>query len=266
MNIKLERPLLFFDLETTGLDVAKDKIVEICMLKVFPDGTEEEKVMRLNPECPIPAECSAIHGIFDIDVKDAPTFPQVADEIADFFDNCDIAGYNSNKFDIPLLVEEFLRIGKSFDMRNRHIIDVQQIYHKMEPRNLTAAYKLYCQKDLRDAHSAAADTRATFEVLDAQVARYQNVEYEDKSGNLSVPVTENVKDLSNFSRNGRAVDFAAHIVFNDRDEEVFNFGKHKGRSVEEVFRTERAYYDWMMKSDFPLYTKEIITKIKNRIF
>lgn len=265
MNLKLERPLLFFDLETTGLNVSKDRIVEICMLKVFPDGTKEEKTMRLNPECPIPPECSAIHGIYDRDVIDKPTFAQAANEIEDFFADCDIAGYNSNKFDIPLLVEEFLKIGKHLDMRNRKIIDVQQIYHKMEPRNLTAAYKLYCHKDLENAHSASADTFATFEVLDAQIAYYQGVKYESKSGEISIPVTPNVKDLSDFSRNNRNVDYAAHIIFNDNDVEIFNFGKHKGRPVEEVFRTERAYYDWMMKSDFPLNTKEVITRIKARI-
>src|SRR5574344_1623333 len=154
MNLKLQRPLVFFDLETTGLNVAKDRIVEICMLKVFPDGSQEEKTMLLNPGCPIPIECSEIHGIYDIDVKDKPTFSEMADEIAEFFDNSDIAGFNSNKFDIPLLVEEFLRCEKHLDMRNRQIIDVQQIYHKMEPRSLSAAYKLYCNKDLKDAHTA----------------------------------------------------------------------------------------------------------------
>ncbi len=265
MNLKLQRPLIFFDLETTGLNIGKDKIVEICLLKVFPDGTQEERTMRLNPQCHIPELTSEIHGIYDRDVKDAPTFEQVADDILHFFDDCDIAGFNSNKFDIPLLMEEFLRIGKKLDMRGRAVIDVQQIFHKMEPRNLIAAYKFYCGKDLRDAHSAAADTRATFEVLDAQVARYQNVEYEDREGKTGCPVTPNVKDLDKFTRVHRNVDFAAHIVLNDNDVEVFNFGKHKGESVKEVFKKEPAFYAWMMKADFPLYTKEVITMLYNEV-
>lgn len=265
MNLQLTRPLIFFDLETTGLNIGKDKIVELCLLKVFPDGNEDERTMRLNPGCHIPEDTSAIHGIYDSDVADKPTFAQVADELLAFFENSDIAGFNSNKFDIPLLAEEFLRIGKRFDMRNRAVIDVQQIFHKMEPRNLIAAYKFYCGKDLKNAHSANADTRATYEVLEAQVARYAGVEYEERNGKVSCPVTPNVKDLDNFTRVHRNVDFAAHIVLNDKDEEVFNFGKHKGQSVKEVFRTEPAFYAWMMKADFPLYTKEVITLIYNEV-
>lgn len=265
MNLQLTRPLIFFDLETTGLNIGKDKIVELCLLKVFPDGNEDERTMRLNPGCHIPEDTSAIHGIYDSDVADKPTFAQVADELLAFFENSDIAGFNSNKFDIPLLAEEFLRIGKRFDMRNRAVIDVQQIFHKMEPRNLIAAYKFYCGKDLKNAHSANADTRATYEVLEAQVARYAGVKYEERNGKVSCPVTPNVKDLDNFTRVHRNVDFAAHIVLNDKDEEVFNFGKHKGQSVKEVFRTEPAFYAWMMKADFPLYTKEVITLIYNEV-
>ena len=265
MNLQLSRPLVFFDLETTGLNIGKDKIVEICMLKVNPDGTQEEKNMRLNPERHIPEETSAIHGIYDADVKDAPTFAMVADDILKFFEDCDIAGFNSNKFDIPLLAEEFLRIGKRFDMRGRSVIDVQQVFHKMEPRNLIAAYKFYCGKDLVDAHSANADTRATFEVLDAQVAKYKDSTYEDRNGAVTHPVTPFVKDLDKFTRVNRNVDFAAHIVLNDKDVEVFNFGKHKGESVKEVFKKEPAFYSWMMKADFPLYTKEVITLIYNEV-
>ena len=261
MNIILERPLVLFDLETTGLNIGKDKIVEICLLKVFPDGTQEEKTMRLNPECHIPEEVSKVHGIYDKDVKDKPIFREVADEINDFMADCDIAGFNSNHFDIPLLVEEFLRCGKMFDLRNRKLIDVQQVFHKMEPRNLIAAYKFYCGKDLNDAHSADADTKATFEVLDAQIARYANTKYVDKNGNVTCPVTPYVKDLSNFTVNSRNVDFAAHIVLNDKDEAVFNFGKHKNSRVKEVFTKEPAYYSWMMNADFPLYTKQVITQI-----
>lgn len=265
MNLQLTRPLVFFDLETTGLNVGKDKIVEICLLKVYPDATQEEKNIRLNPECHIPEETSAIHGIYDADVKDAPTFKMVAEEIMQFFDGADIAGFNSNKFDLPLLVEEFLRIGMRFDMRGRSVIDVQQVFHKMEPRNLIAAYKFYCHKDLLNAHSATADTRATFEVLDAQVAMYKDTPYQEREGVVTHPVTPFVKDLDKFTRGSRNVDFAAHIVLNDKDVEVFNFGKHKGESVKEVFRREPAFYSWMMKADFPLYTKEVITFIYNEI-
>lgn len=267
MKLKLERPLVFFDLETTGLNVGKDKIVEISMLKVMPDGEEIVKTMLLNPGCHIPAECSEVHGIYDSDVKDKPHFEEVADEILNFIGEADLAGFNSNKFDVPLLVEEFLRCGKRLDFRNRRMIDVQNIFHKMEPRNLVAAYKLYCNKDLTDAHQAAADTRATYEVLLSQLEKYQNVEYEDrKTGMKSIPVQNDVKALSSFSTEGRSVDFANHIVFNENDEEVFNFGKHKGETVESVFRKEPSYYAWMMNAEFPLYTKEIITMIKERMF
>lgn len=265
MNLKLNRPLVFFDLETTGLNIGKDKIVEICMLKVFPDGNQQEVTMLLNPGCHIPEETSEIHGIYDVDVADKPSFAEASDEILRFFEDCDIAGFNSNKFDIPLLVEEFLRIGKRFDMRGRSIIDVQQIFHKMEKRNLIAAYKFYCGKDLNDAHSACADTHATFEVLDAQVKRYENVEYEDNTGRISCPVTPEVPDLDKFTRSTRNVDFASHIVWNDKDVEVFNFGKYKGMSVKSVFQKEPSYYSWMMNADFPLYTKEVITMIYNEV-
>lgn len=267
MNLNLEKPLVFFDLETTGLNVGKDKIVEISLLKVMPNGEEITKTMLINPGCHIPEECSEVHHIYDSDVKDKPRFEEVADEILDFIGDADLAGFNSNKFDIPLLVEEFLRCGKRLDFRNRRRIDVQNIFHRMEPRNLIAAYKLYCNKDLNDAHEAAADTRATYEVLKAQVEKYKDVEYEDrKTGLKSVPVQNNVKELSDFSTENRTVDFAGHIVFNDRDEEIFNFGKHKGETVENVFRKEPSYYAWMMNADFPLYTKEIITMIKERMF
>lgn len=261
MNLKLERPLVLFDLETTGLNIGKDKIIEICLLKVFPDGTQEERTLRINPECHIPEETSLVHHIYDEDVKDKPTFREVADEINAFMEDCDIAGFNSNHFDIPLLVEEFLRCGKTFDIRNRKLIDVQQIFHKMEPRNLIAAYKFYCGKDLNDAHCATADTKATFEVLDAQIARYANTIYTDRDGIESTPVTPNVKDLSAFTVNSRNVDFASHIVLNNKDEEVFNFGKHKNERVKDVFTKEPAYYSWMMNADFPLYTKQVITQI-----
>ncbi|MEG1555100.1 MAG: 3'-5' exonuclease [Bacteroidales bacterium] len=267
MKLNLERPLLFFDLETTGLNIGKDRIVEISMLKVMPDGEEICRTLLINPGVPIPRECSELHGIYDMDVKDKPHFEEVADEIMLFIDNADLAGFNSNKFDIPLLVEEFLRCGRKLDFRNRVTIDVQNIFHKMEPRTLGAAYKLYCNKELTDAHQAEADTIASYEVLKAQLLKYENIEYEDRrTGLKSIPIQNNVKKLSDFSRDSRSVDFAGHIIFNDRDEEIFNFGKHKNESVESVFRKEPSYYDWMMKSEFPLYTKEIITMIKNRMF
>ncbi|MDR2980258.1 MAG: 3'-5' exonuclease [Bacteroidales bacterium] len=267
MQLNLQRPIVFFDLETTGLNVGKDKIVEIAMLKVMPDGTEISKTMIINPGIPIPIECSEIHGIYDMDVTDKPRFREVVDEIAEFMADSDLAGYNSNRFDLPLLVEEFLRAGRRFELRNRKLVDVQSIYHKMEPRNLKAAYKLYCGKELADAHQAENDARATYEVLKAQLERYENAEYEDRiTGLKSCPIQNDMTKLSAFSSESRNVDMVGHVVLNDRDLEVLNFGKHKGKTVESVFRTEPSYYDWMMKSDFPLYTKEVITRIKERCF
>lgn len=267
MKLNLDKPLVFFDLETTGLNIGKDRIIEISMLKITPDNEEISQTIRINPEMPISEEATAVHGIRNEDVKNEPPFIAVASKILDFFENSNIAGYNSNKFDLPLLVEEFLRVGIRFDVRNRLFIDVQTIFHKMEPRTLSAAYKLYCGKELIDAHSAEADTKATYEVLKAQINRYHETEYEDrKSGVKSFPVQNNVKALSAFSSETRNVDFAGHIIFNDKDEEIFNFGKYKGQPVEKIFRIEPQYYDWMMKAEFPLYTKEVITFIKNRIF
>jgi len=262
MTLNLTRPLVFFDLETTGLNVGKDKIVEISLIKMMPDGEEIEKTYLINPGIHIPEETTNIHGITDADVHDKPKFEEVADEILDFIGDADLAGYNSNKFDVPFLVEEFLRCGKRLDLRNRNLIDVQNIFHKMEPRTLVAAYKFYCNKDLLDAHSANGDTRATCEVLKAQVARYQGVDYEDpRSKIVSQPVKNDVKSLSAFTHDGRWVDLAGHIVFNNKDQEVFNFGKYKNMPVAQVFMKEPAYYDWMMKADFPLYTKQVITRI-----
>jgi DNA polymerase-3 subunit epsilon len=266
MRINLKKSLVFFDLETTGLNIAKDKIIEIGLLKLHPDGTEEPRRYLINPGIHIPEELSQIHGIYDHDVKDQPHFEEIADELNEFLRDCDLAGYNSIRYDLPLLVEEFLRCGKKFDMRNRRHIDVQNIYHKMEPRNLRAAYRCYCGKDLDEAHHASADTNATYEVLLAQLDKYENVEYEHKDGKKTIPVKNDVEVLSNFSSDTRFVDLAGHIVFNDKDEEVFNFGKHKGKAVEYVFKVEPSYYAWMMNADFPLYTKEIITLIKERMF
>ena len=265
MQLNLIRPLVFFDLETTGLNIGKDRIVEISLLKISPDGCQDSKTILINPGIHIPKECSEIHGLYDHHVADKPRFEEVADEIENFIQDADLAGYNSNKFDLPLLVEEFLRIGKRFELRCRYMIDVQNIYHKMEPRTLSAAYKLYCGKELTDAHRAEADTRATYEVFKAQLEKYENTEYEDHFGVKSKPIVNDVSLLSKFSRDTRSVDLAGHIVFNDKGEEIFNFGKYKNRLVKEVFKTEPYYYRWMMNADFPLSTKEVIVRIKERI-
>ncbi len=262
MQLNLKRPLAFFDLETTGTMVATDRIVEISIVKVMPDGKREVKTRRLNPEMPIPLEASLVHGIYDDDVKDEPTFKQVGKSLAQFLTNCDLAGYNSNRFDVPLLMEEFLRADISFDLENRKLVDVQNIFHKMEQRTLVAAYKFYCQKDLTDAHSAQADTEATLEVLEAMLDKYKDVDFTDKEGNVSQPVVNDVKALSAFSQMNKHLDLMGHIVENEKGEAIFNFGKHKGQLVAEVFAKNPSYYDWMMKGDFPQYTKKIITKLK----
>ena len=252
MELNLANPLVFFDLETTGINIAKDRIVEISVLKVYPNGKEEQKTMRVNPEIPIPAEATAVHGITNEDVKDCPTFKQIAKELARYIEGCDLGGYNSNRFDIPLLAEEFLRVGLDFDMRKRKSVDVQTIFHKMEQRTLSAAYRFYCDKCLEDAHTAAADTFATYEVLKAQLDRYNE------------KLENNVEFLSKFSTQNNNADFAGFIVYNDKGVEVFNFGKNKGIPVEQVLKEQPGYYAWMLNSDFPLYTKKILTEIKLR--
>ena len=252
MELNLRNPLIFFDLETTGVNAAKDKIVEISYIKVYPNGKEERNTIRINPGRHIPEEATAVHHITDDDVKNCPSFKDVAKELSRVFEGCDIAGFNSNRFDLPLLVEEFLAAGVNIDMTKRKFIDVQTIFHKMEQRTLVAAYKFYCGKNLEDAHSADADTRATYEVLKAQLDRYPSLQ-------------NDVNFLSEFSTQNKNVDFAGRIIYNDKNVEVFNFGKHKGCPVEEVFRTiDRGYYDWMMQGDFPLNTKNVITNIKLR--
>lgn len=261
MKLNLTRPLAFFDLEATGLNLGTDRIVEIAILKVLPDGSQEIKCMRINPEMPIPYETSMIHNIFDEDIKDAPTFKDVAQELAVFLEDADLAGYNSNKFDIPLLMEEFLRAKVDFDIETRRFVDVQNIFHQMEQRTLKAAYKFYCGKDIENAHSAEADIRATYDVLIAQLEKYKDTEWEDKKGNKSVPVQNDVDALHKFTNLSRPVDFAGRLVFNEDGIEVFNFGKHKGKCVEEVFTAEPSYYAWMQQGDFPLYTKRCLEKI-----
>jgi DNA polymerase-3 subunit epsilon len=265
MELVLTRPLAVFDLETTGTNVGTDRIVEICIVKVMPDGTQQVLTKRLNPGIPISKESTMIHGITDLDVKGCPTFGDLAQELDKFLDGADLSGYNAIKFDIPLIVEEFLRVGIDFTLMNRHIVDVQNIFHKMEPRTLKAAYKFYCQKNLEMAHSAEADTMATLEVLKAQLDAYNGQEYTDSDGNTSIPVQNDVKALSDFSFYTKNVDLVGHIVFNEKQEEVLNFGKYKGRPVEDVFRKEPSYYDWMMKSQFPLSTKRVIQSIKKRM-
>ena len=263
MKLNLKRPLAFFDLEATGVNIGADRIVEISIIKLHPDGVEEVKTWRVHPQMPIPLEASLIHGIYDEHIKDEPAFKHIAGSVAEFLGDSDLAGFNSNKFDIPMLMEEFLRAGVSFDLDKRHFVDVQNIFHQMEQRTLKAAYQFYCDKQIINAHSAEADTRATMEVLLAQVARYENQEWEDKKGNRSIPVVNDVEGLHKFTNLNRPVDFAGRMAYNDAGEEVFNFGKHKGKSVEGVFDIEPSYYSWMMQGDFPLYTKRKLEKYTN---
>lgn len=246
----MTNPILFFDIESTGLNVACDRIVEICALKVHPNGDQEIKTRRINPTIPIPAEAQAIHHISDEDVKDCPTFAQIAKSLAQWMKGCDIAGYNSIKFDIPLLAEEFLRAGVDFDFRKRKLIDVQNIFHKLEQRTLSAAYKFYCQKNLENAHSAEADTVATYEILKAQLDRYP----EELKNDMAF--------LADFSTRSKLADYAGRMVYNDKDEVVFNFGKHRGKKVTDVLRNEPSYYAWIMEGDFTRDTKKVLTEIK----
>lgn len=250
MKLNLKNPLVFFDLETTGVNVNTDRIVEICYLKVYPNGNEESKTMRINPEMHIPEQSSAVHGIYDEDVADCPTFKEVAKQIARDIEGCDLAGFNSNRFDVPLLAEEFLRAGVDIDMSRRKFIDVQVIYHKLEQRTLSAAYKFYCNKNLEDAHTAEADTRATYEVLKAQLDRYPEA------------LENDMVFLSEYSSFTRNVDFAGRMVYNEQNVPTFNFGKYKGKTVEEVLRKDPGYYSWMLQGDFTLNTKQMLTRIK----
>ena len=252
MKLNLKNPIVFFDLETTGTNINSDRIVEICYLKVYPNGNEESKTLRINPEMPIPAESSAVHGIYDADVADCPTFKEVAKSIANDIEGCDLAGVNSIRLAIPVLAEEFLRAGVEFDMSKRKFVDVQVIFHKMEQRTLTAAYKFYCGRNLEDAHTAEADTRATYEVLMAQLDRYP----EELQNDMSF-----LADYSSYNKN---VDFAGRMVYDDNGVEVFNFGKYKGQSVSEVLKKDPGYYSWILNSDFTLNTKAMLTKIRLR--
>lgn len=261
MELNLTKPIAFFDLETTGLNVAKDRIVEFSILKVMPSGEEIIKTSRVNPTIPIPPEVTAIHGVSDKDVADKPTFKQVAADLHNFLKGCDLAGYNALRFDIPLLVEEFLRAGVDFEVKNRRFVDVQNIFHKMEQRTLVAAYRFYCNKNLEDAHTAEADTIATYEVLKAQLDKYKDVTIKEKSGKEYTPVINDMKALSEFTARTKNIDLTGQIIMNDKNEEVFNFGKYKGQKVVDVFKKEPQYYDWMMKSDFARYTKKVIQEL-----
>ncbi len=253
MKLKLLRPLCFFDLETTGVNVTHDRIVEIAILKLYPDGTKENKVWRVNPECPIPAQASAVHGIYNADVTNEPNFKALSKTIHSFIKNSDLAGYNSDRFDIPLLAEEMLRAEIDFNMADFKTVDVQTIFHKMEQRTLTAAYKFYCDKNLENAHSAEADTIATYEVLKAQLDRYDALE-------------NDTKFLAQFSTRQKFADFAGFIRFDEDGDECFSFGKHKGKKVTEVLQKEPGYFGWLLDADFPLFTKKVLTAIKLRAF
>lgn len=271
MKLNLTKPIVFFDLETTGVQVGRDHIVQICLHKVNPDGSTETETRLVRPAdskgktIPIPPETTAIHGVTDAMVAKEPSFKQQAHEIADFIGDADLAGYNSNKFDVPLLVEEFCRAGHPFSIKGRRLVDVQNIFHRMEQRTLKAAYRFYCNKELENAHSADADTLATYEVLMAQLDRYQNTEVTLPNGKTTCPIQNDIDALSQFTSNTQWVDLCGHIGRDAKGNEIFNFGKYKGRSVEDVFNREPAYYDWMMKAEFPLSTKELITEIYNRI-
>jgi DNA polymerase III subunit epsilon len=251
MELNLKKAIVFFDLETTGINIAKDRIVEIAILKVHSNGTKESKTWLVNPEMKIPKESSAIHGITDDKVAAEPAFKDIAKDVQNMIKGCDLAGFNSNRFDIPLLAEEMLRVGLDFDMNNRVAVDVQTIFHKKEQRTLGAGYKFYCDKDLENAHSAEADTLATYEILMAQLDRYDDLE-------------NDIKSLSEFSSHNKRADFAGFLMFNDKEEEVFTFGKYKGRTVTDVFAENPGYYAWIQNADFPLYTKKVLTQIKLR--
>ena len=252
MKLHLERPIVFFDLETTGVDIVNDRIVEICLLKILPNSCEESKVMRINPGIHIPEEASNVHGIYDKDVADCPHFADVAADIWAFIKDCDLGGFNSNHFDIPMLAEEFLRIGMNVDLGKCRRVDVQNIYHKLERRTLVAAYQFYCHKNLEDAHSALADTKATYEVLCAQLDHYPD------------DLQNDIDFLAEYSMRDRNVDFAGRIVRDEQGVETFNFGKYKGRAVQDVLRRDPGYFNWMMQGDFPRNTKQVLTEIALR--
>lgn len=261
MKLKIEKPIVFFDLETTGRNVAKDRIIEIAMIKLLPDGTKENKALRINPGVPIPQEVVEITGIRDEDVADKPRFEDLAQEIKAFIGDSDLAGYNSNRFDVPLLCEEFDRAGVEFALTNRNLIDAMNIFTKMLPRTLSGAYKYFCGKELDDAHSAFADAQGTLDVLEAQLDKYKDTEYKDEKGNVSKPVVNDVEKLAEFSKFGRNVDLAGKLIYNNKGEICYTFGKYEGKPV----TVDVGYLDWILRSDFPKTTKDVIRQIKANI-
>lgn len=272
MKLNLKKPLVFFDLETTGVNVSKDRIVEIACVKVMPDGSiitrpeksGKENRFMVNPEIPIPPETSAIHGIYDEDVADKPTFRQIAKGLFKFLHDCDLAGFNSNKFDIPLLAEEFMRVGVDFSMEGRNVLDVQVIFHMMEKRTLSAGYQFYCGKELSGAHEALPDTMATYEILKAQIERYKDTEVVNEKGETVKPVQNDMEVLHNTSQRNKIADFMGRLVFDQDGDVCLNFGKFKGEKLTAIFEKERGYYAWMMNGDFALYTKKILTEEYNK--
>ena len=271
MKLNLKKPLAFFDLETTGTDIAKDRIVEIAVVKIMPDGQVimmpaqhgKEHRLLVNPTVPIPIEASLVHGVYDADVQDAPLFKDIAPKLFKFLFDCDLGGFNSNRFDIPMLAEEFLRAEIDFSVEGRNLIDVQVIFHLMEQRNLKAAYKFYCDKQLEDAHEALPDTLATLEVFEAMLDRYAQLEVQDEQGQTYRPVQNDMEIIHKLSERKKKADFAGHIVFNEKDQPVFNFGKYKNIQVQEVFGKDLGYFSWMMNADFPLYTKKVLKEIRD---
>lgn len=250
MKLKIDKPIIFFDLETTGIDISRDRIVEMCYIRLEPNGEKQEVSMRFNPTIPIPAFASEVHGIYDEDVKDCPTFKDKAAELQQVFEGCDLAGFNSNHFDIPMLVEEFLRAGVDINLKDSRMIDVQNIYHKLERRTLVAAYRYYCNKELTDAHSALADTRATYEVLEAQLDKYP----ED--------LENDVNFLADFSQRSKNIDFSGRVVYNDEGLEVINFGKYKGCPIRDIAPRDPGYFSWIQQGDFPLNTKRVFEQLR----
>lgn len=265
MKLTLQKPLAFLDLETTGVDVATDRIVEIAIIKLFPDESVEKFEFRVNPTIPIPESSSKIHGIYDADVADEPTFEQLSKKLFKILFDCDLAGYNSNKFDIPLLAEEFLRVGIDFDLSEKNLIDVQNIFHKLERRTLAAGYRFYCGEFLNNAHNAMADTEATLAIFREQMDRYMGQTLQDDQGNNMVPFDNDVSSIHSFSRAQNNVDLMGRIVYNEDGKEVFNFGKYKGRTIADVLKQDPGYYSWMMRGDFPMYTKKVLKELKEQL-
>ncbi len=259
MKLNLTHPIIFIDLETTGLSITHDRIIEISLIRILPDGSEKSKTWRVNPEMPIDPKATATHGITDEDVKNEPIFKELAKTIAAELEGCDIGGYNLNKFDLPLLMEEFLRTDVDIDLRKKNIVDVQVIFHKIEQRTLSAAYKFYCGKALDHAHSAEADARATYEVLKSQLDMYDGMEVKDADGNVSKPVVNDMVELAKFTTFKKHADFVGRFIYDDKDRLVINFGKYNGKLLDEILEKDQGYYGWMMNADFPLYTKKILT-------